>query len=38
MSERKHTMDELRKLEECRQFIIDEKIVDEDGIIELLEL
>jgi len=37
MSERDHTMEELRKLEECRRFIIDEKIVDEDGVIELLE-
>jgi hypothetical protein len=38
MSEREHTMNELRKLETCKRFIIDEGIVDEDGIIELLEL
>ena len=37
MSEREHTMEELGKLEECRRFIIDEGIVDEDGVIELLE-
>jgi hypothetical protein len=37
MSERKHTLEELRKLEACRRFIIDEGIVDEDGVIELLE-
>ena len=38
MSEREHTMEELRKLEVCKRFIIDEGIVDEDGVIELLEL
>jgi hypothetical protein len=38
MSEREHTMNELRKLEACKRFIINEEIVDEDGIIELLEL
>ncbi|NLA49809.1 MAG: hypothetical protein GX876_10155 [Bacteroidales bacterium] len=38
ISEREHTRKELRKLENCKKFIIDEGIVDEDGIIELLEL
>lgn len=38
MSEREHTREELRKLESCKGFIIDEGIVDEDGVIELLEL
>jgi len=38
MVEREHTREELRKLEACKRFIIDEGIVDEDGVIELLEL
>lgn len=38
MSEREHTREELRKLEACKNFIIDEGIVDDDGIIELMEL
>jgi hypothetical protein len=38
MSEREHTSEELRKLEACKRFIKDEGIVDEDGVIELLEL
>ena len=38
MSEREHTRLELRKLENTKRFIIHEGIVDEDGIIELLEL
>jgi hypothetical protein len=38
MEERDHTKEELRKLEACRQFLINEGIVDDDGVIELLEL
>ena len=38
MGERPHTMRELKKLEICEQFLRSEGIVDEDGIIELLEL
>lgn len=38
MSEREHTREELRKLEACKRFIIDEGIVDDVGVIELLEL
>jgi hypothetical protein len=38
MVEREHTKEELRKLDVCKRFIIDEGIVDEDGVIELLEL
>ena len=38
MGERPHTMRELKKLEICEQFLRCEGIVDEDGIIELLEL
>lgn len=38
MSEREHTREEIRKLEDCKRFIIDEGIVDDDGVIELLEL
>lgn len=38
MSERTHTQKELRKLESCKQFLLNEGVVDEDGVIELLEL
>lgn len=38
MEERKHTLKELRKIDICRQFLISEGIVDDDGVIELLEL
>lgn len=38
MGEREHTLKELKKLEACKQYLLDEGIVDEDGIIELLEL
>ena len=38
MEEREHTKVELRKLDACRQFLINEGIVDDDGVIELLEL
>ena len=38
MGERSHTSLELKKLEKCKQFLINEGIVDEDGVIEQLEL
>jgi len=38
MSERQHTAEELRRLEKCKQFIINEGIVDDEGVIELLEI
>lgn len=38
MGERPHTKNELRKLEVCKRYLLDEGIVDEDGVIELLEL
>ena len=38
MGERTHTQIELTKLEACKQFLINEGIVDEEGVIELLEL
>ena len=38
MNEREHTSNELKKLEKCKQFIIDEGIVDDEGLIELLEI
>ncbi len=38
MGERSHTSFELKKLEKCKQFLINEGIVDEDGVIEQLEL
>lgn len=38
MGERAHTLKELGKLDACKQFLINEGIVDEEGIIELFEL
>jgi len=38
MNERSHTKNELTKLESCRRFLIDEGLVDKDGIIEFIEL
>lgn len=38
MIDRDHTNIELKKLDICRQFLISEKIVDEDGVIEFLEI
>lgn len=37
MQDREHTMTELRKLESCRNFLLDQGIVDFDGIIEEIE-
>jgi hypothetical protein len=38
MGERTHTSAELKKLEICKQYLLSEGVVDEEGIIELLEL
>ncbi|NQU80763.1 MAG: hypothetical protein HQ543_04535 [Bacteroidetes bacterium] len=38
MAERPHTFKELSKLNTCKQFLRNEGIIDEEGIIELLEL
>ena len=36
MRERKHTLEELQKMEKVRQFLLNENIVDEDGFAEYL--
>ena len=36
MNEREHTLQELRKLEMVRTFLLEERIVDNDGFIEYL--
>lgn len=38
MQEREHTKKELVKLEKCRQFLKELGVVDEDGVIDLLEM
>jgi len=38
MQERKHTRKELDKLERCKQYFKDLGIIDEDGVIDLLEI
>ncbi len=38
MNERKHLRKELKKLENVKQFLISEGIIDDDSIIEFLEL
>jgi hypothetical protein len=38
MQEREHTQKELVKLEKCKQFLKESGIVDEDGVIDLLEM
>jgi len=38
MDERPHTLNELRKLEKCRQYLKEIGAIDDDGILELLEL
>lgn len=37
MQERQHTMDEINKIDRCRQFLIDKGVVDIDGLIEEIE-
>lgn len=38
MHEREHTNAELRKIEQCRDFLIEQGIFDADGLIEELEI
>jgi len=38
MQEREHTRRELDKLERCKQFLKEEGIIDEDGVVDLLEI
>lgn len=38
MDDRKHTKTELQKIDYCKQYLKDEGIIDEEGMIELLEL
>lgn len=38
MQEREHTKNELSKLDKCKQYLINEGIVDKDGLIDLLEM
>lgn len=37
MQEREHTMKELEKIEKCRNYLLDEQLIDLDGIIEIAE-
>lgn len=37
MQDRKHTNLELRKIESCRRFLLDQGIVDVEGVIEEIE-
>ena len=37
MDERAHTHKELRKIEACMDFLLEQGIIDEPGVIELLE-
>lgn len=37
MQEREHTAEELKKIEKARRFLIEEGIVDADGLIEIIE-
>lgn len=38
MNEREHTNKELRKIEQCRDYLIEQGIFDADGLIEELEI
>ena len=38
MNERNHTKKELGKIDYCKQYLKSEGIIDEDGMVELLEL
>lgn len=37
MQDRRHTNQELRKIESCRRFLLDQGIVDIEGVIEEIE-
>jgi len=38
MNEREHTMTELIKIDRCKQYLKDMGVLDEDGMIELMEI
>lgn len=38
MKERPHTKEELKKLEKCRNFLLEHGIIETDGVIEELEI
>lgn len=38
MKDREHTRKELQKIDYCKQILKEEGIIDEDGMVELLEL
>ena len=38
MNDRKHTNRELLKIENCRTFLLEQGIIDTDGVIEEIEL
>jgi hypothetical protein len=38
MEEKKHTRDELHKIEKCRNYLIREGIIDKEGIAEAFEI
>lgn len=38
MNDRKHTKKELQKIDYCKQILREEGIIDEEGMVELLEL
>lgn len=37
MQEREHTLEELRKMEMVRNYLISEGVVDKDGFIDYLQ-
>ena len=37
MDERAHTRIELNKLERCKDFLFEQRIIDDKGVVELLE-
>lgn len=37
MQEREHTLEELRKMEEVRNYLLSEGVVDSDGFIDFLQ-
>ena len=37
MRERSHTLAELNKMKACRQYLVDEGVADDEGLIELID-
>lgn len=37
MGERSHTQAELNKMEACRQYLVDEGVADDEGLMELID-